>query len=444
MPHSADRSSYYLLGKYKIQDRIGTGGMAEVYRGFHEKLNRTVAVKILHPSLTNDPEFTARFEREARLAANLRHPGIVQVYDFDMQGDLYFLIMEYINGGSLKKHLEDLSSLNEYMPLKEVSRTVRQIANALDYAHDQGMLHRDLKPANILIDDSGNTYLSDFGIARLVDSSEITRSGSILGTPAYMSPEQCEGKPLTPVSDLYSLGIVIFEMISGHVPFDAESSLAVLQMHIHEDIPLLEDTRTGLPSGLDRFLQKALAKKPEDRFQSALEMARAFATLVPDFSDTVQVESRAGAIDKPSTGTNLRSVPQTGKSRPTGWLVAIGVIAVLLISAVVMVWIARQSNLAAARQCTTVESCETAAVGFSRENRPVLAIETYLKAISLVPAVEQTAHAKLKCDLADLYVKTEKTAEARKAYRECIAWTHNAEDQSTLRDYAQQKLKNLK
>ncbi|NMB55297.1 MAG: serine/threonine protein kinase [Leptolinea sp.] len=444
MPHSADRSSYYLLGKYKIQDRIGTGGMAEVYRGFHEKLNRTVAVKILHPSLTNDPKFTARFEREARLAANLRHPGIVQVYDFDMQGDLYFLIMEYINGGSLKKHLEDLSSLNEFMPLKEVSRAVRQIANALDYAHDQGMLHRDLKPANILIDDSGNTYLSDFGIARLVDSSEITRSGSILGTPAYMSPEQCEGKSLTPASDLYSLGIVIFEMISGHVPFNAESSLAILQMHIHEEIPTLEGTRTGLPSGLDQFLKKALAKKPEDRFQSALEMARVFATLVPDFSDTIQADTRTGVVDKPSAGKNRQSALESGKNRPTGWLVAIGIIAVLLISAVVMVWIARQSNLAAARQCTTVDSCETAAVGFARENKPVLAIETYLKAISLVPSIEQTAHAKLKCDLADLYVKTEKPVEARKAYRECIAWTHDVEDQSALRDYAQKKLKNLK
>jgi serine/threonine protein kinase len=444
MPQPSDRFENYLLGKYKIQNRIGSGGMAEVYRGMHEKLNRTVAIKILHPSLMNDPEFTARFEREARLAANLRHPGIVQVFDFDMQGDLYFLVMEYIKGDSLKQHLESMTSADKQMPIFEITRMVTQIAESLDYAHAQGMLHRDLKPANILIDHNGNTYISDFGIARLVDSSEITRTGSILGTPAYMSPEQCEGTPLTPLSDLYSFGIVIYEMISGHVPFDAESALAVLQKHIHEPLPGLEDSRPDLPSGMDQFLQKALAKKPEERFSTAIEMARAFSALVPDYKEKVLATSTQNAGSSLAGRKAVSRSIREGRNNSTTWSLGIGIVIVILISTVILIWVARQSDFATIRRCLTPETCEIAAMDLIRENRPVLAVEAYVKAASLVPANRQKDWAKLKCDLGDLYVRVNKITEARKAYRECIAWTHNESSMGDLRVYAEQKLKDLK
>ena len=222
MNNSSSTPNNNLLGKYQILERIGAGGMAEVYRGRHDKLDRDVAVKVLHSSLTGDPQFIARFEREARLAASLRHPGIVQVYDFDSQGDQLYLVMEFIDGGTLKQRIETLSAKGEFMPLPEISRLLTQIADALDYAHDKGMLHRDMKPSNILLDQADGLYLTDFGIARMLGGEEITRTGSILGTPAYMSPEQCEGKPLSFASDIYSLGIILFELLTGVVPFDAE------------------------------------------------------------------------------------------------------------------------------------------------------------------------------------------------------------------------------
>jgi eukaryotic-like serine/threonine-protein kinase len=165
-----------LLGKYRILERIGGGGMAEVFRGRHEKLDRDVAIKVLHSSLAGDPGFIARFEREARLAANLRHANIVQVYDFDSHGDTLFMVMEYVKGGTLKEFLETKNAANEKLPLKEIIRLFSQIASALDYAHEQGMLHRDLKPSNILLDPDGNAYLCDFGIARIIGQSKITRT----------------------------------------------------------------------------------------------------------------------------------------------------------------------------------------------------------------------------------------------------------------------------
>ena len=250
-----------ILGKYQVLERTGLGGMAEVYRGRHEQLGRDVAIKVLHPALIHDPEFLARFEREARLVANLRHPNIVQMFDFDTQDDQVFMVMEFIAGGSLKQRLDELKSSGQFMPLDEIARILNQMAAALDYAHTRKMLHRDLKPSNILLDASGNVYLTDFGIAHMMGGTRLTNTGSLLGTPAYMSPEQGRGEPLTIASDLYSLGIILFEMITGEVPFNAETPLAILQKQINDPPPPVEIYRKDLPVGVGKVLAKALSKK---------------------------------------------------------------------------------------------------------------------------------------------------------------------------------------
>ncbi|MBN2550397.1 MAG: serine/threonine protein kinase [Anaerolineales bacterium] len=264
------------LDKYEIIERKGRGGMATVYKAYHPRLNRYVAIKVLHSHLAEASDFLSRFEREAKAVAALRHPHIVQAYDFDIQGDIYYLVMEFIDGPNLQDRLNDLTRQGKLMPLEEVGRILHQVADALDYAHQQGMLHRDMKPSNVLLDHNGQAYLVDFGIARMLSGTQFTATGELLGTPAYMSPEQGMGQPLAPATDLYSLGIMLYEMLVGQVPFDADTPFGIIHKHINEPPPALRGLRPDLPAGLEQMLTRALAKKPEHRYRSALEMAQAF------------------------------------------------------------------------------------------------------------------------------------------------------------------------
>ncbi len=263
------------LGKYRIVEHLGRGGMAEVYKAYQPGLDRYVAIKVLHSFLATEPDFLDRFRREARIAAMLRHPNIIQVYDFDYskEDDAYYMVMEFIEGPTLKTRIQELTEKGELLPLDESIRIVTSIANALDYAHQHGMVHRDVKPANIMFTRDEQVVLADFGIAKMVGLTGLTASGAMVGTPAYMSPEQSMGQAGDERSDIYSLGVVLYQLCTGYLPFDADTPLGIALKHINAPLPSPATLNTSLPSNIEMVIKRALAKAPEDRYQSAHEFA---------------------------------------------------------------------------------------------------------------------------------------------------------------------------
>ena len=258
------------LASYTLLEPIGHGGMAVVYRAHQESLDRTVAVKVLSESLAAAPEFLERFRREARTAANLRHPNLITVHDFgeDERGVPY-LVLEYIEGATLAD-LMDAGLDDERIP-----DLLDQIAAGLDYAHARGVIHRDIKPGNVLMTADGRAVLADFGLAWLLESAHLTLTGGVIGTPEYMSPEQAAGDPIDYRSDVYALGVVLFEMLAGERPFEAESPIGLLLKHLQAPVPSVRALRPELSPAVDEVVHRALAKDPDDRFASAGELARA-------------------------------------------------------------------------------------------------------------------------------------------------------------------------
>ncbi len=261
------------LGRYQLTERLGRGGMADVYKGFQPGLDRYVAVKVLHPHLADQADFINRFQREAKAVASLRHPHIVQVFDFDVQDQNYFMVMEYIEGGkTLKELLQELNEQTQHLTLEQVVDIIAKLADALEYAHQQGMVHRDIKPSNVLVPSVSNPVLGDFGIARLVGQSGLTSSGAMIGTPAYMSPEQGRGETADERSDIYALGIVFYELMAGRPPYDADTPYGVILKHINDPLVLPTDAVGILPQAVERVLLRSLAKDPADRYASSGEM----------------------------------------------------------------------------------------------------------------------------------------------------------------------------
>jgi Tol biopolymer transport system component/uncharacterized protein YraI len=259
------------LGGYRITREIGRGGMAVVYEALQPALNRRVAIKVLPPELAFDETFVQRFAQEAQAAARLSHPNIVAIHDVGRHEDYYYIVMQMLEG----EVLSDLIQRTGRLPADRTLRIVGQIASALDYAHGQGLIHRDIKPANIIIGPGDQATLTDFGIAKAAENTRLTRTGMLVGTPQYMSPEQASGKPVGPASDLYALAIVIYQMLAGQVPFQGDSTPALLHQQVYEQPRPVRLHAPDLPPGVDAVLDKALATDPSQRYPSALALTRA-------------------------------------------------------------------------------------------------------------------------------------------------------------------------
>jgi hypothetical protein len=308
------------LGRYRLVERIGRGGMATVYKAYQPALERYVAVKVMHEQLAaEDPHFFKRFQREAKAVAALRHPHIVQVFDFGVEDDVPYMVMEYLEGVTLKRELQALTAQGETMPLGEAGRIFGAIAGAVAHAHGQGMAHRDLKPANVMLTTKGEVVLTDFGIARIVGGTQYTATGAILGTPAYMSPEQGQGQGGDERSDVYALGVILYEMVAGRVPFDADTPLAVIYKHISDPLPLPRHLNPALPEAVEQVILKALAKRPEDRYQRVADMAQALADALAGETATLERESYATqVVAGPGPEPGPGSAPSTGLP-PWAW-----------------------------------------------------------------------------------------------------------------------------
>ncbi len=294
------------LGPYQIVAPLGEGGMAAVYKAYQPAMDRYVALKVLPRHFASDPQFVTRFQQEARVVAQLQHPHILPVFDFGEADGYTYIVMPFVKSGTLTDLLKGPA-----LSLPHIRTLVTQIGSALDYAHARGLVHRDVKPSNVLIDETGNCLLTDFGLAKIMEGSiHLTTSGAIMGTPAYMSPEQGLGQKIDKRSDIYSLGVILYEMAVGRTPYVAETPMAVVIKHINDPLPPPHTIKPDLPEALERVILKALAKTPEDRFASAGEMVRALQAAIPETTLAAPTTEAALRIEEPAPETVKQAPPQ--------------------------------------------------------------------------------------------------------------------------------------
>lgn len=354
-------SSSSLIGqtlgnKYRIIELLGKGGMATVYKGYQEEIDRFVAIKVLPPHPGQDAEFVERFRLEARTIARLQHPHILPVYDYGTEGDILYLAIAYVEGGSLGDKID-----SGPMPLKTVESYLREIASALDYAHRRGIVHRDIKPDNILINSEGYTLMSDFGIAKLLSGeSKLTATGGMVGTPAYMAPEQAQGVEVGPAADIYALGVVAYEMITGKQPYVADTPLQVVMKHVTDPVPRITEALASVPAALENVMLRVLAKNPADRYPTATAFVEDFSRAIAGQTvepPTITVSTNAMMPDPPETmrftsapqgtvvGSTTQSMPAPASTNNT--LLILGgltIIALLVIAIVALVIFALNQN----------------------------------------------------------------------------------------------------
>ncbi|MFC7392505.1 Stk1 family PASTA domain-containing Ser/Thr kinase [Scopulibacillus cellulosilyticus] len=343
-----------LSGRYEIISRLGDGGMAIVYKARDLILERLVAVKILRSEFSNDDDFIRRFHREAESVSSLSHPNIVSIYDIGEEDDCYFIVMEYVDGETLKDFIKQHSPI----PIAEAVYILKQIALALEHAHDHGIVHRDIKPHNILIDEQGGVKVTDFGIAVAMNSATITFTNSIMGSAHYLSPEQAKGSKATIKSDIYALGIVMYELLTGRLPFPGTSPVTVALKHLNEQMPLPSEYRSDIPQSLENIVIKATAKSPEKRYENMPELYNDLSTaLNPDRQNeprlvladededdeektkiipAIKPDNHEELNDAPAqdTANNNQAEPKKKKGKRILWIVIIAII--LLIGAGVL------------------------------------------------------------------------------------------------------------
>ena len=306
-----------LDGRYALEMPIGSGGMADVYRAKDQLLERTVAVKILHRQYENDTEFIARFQREAKAAARITHPNIVNVYDVGVAEGRHYIVMEYVPGRTLKERIKEEAAL----PVPEALRIAGQIASALAQAHADQLVHCDIKPHNILVMPDGTVKVADFGIARAVTESTMTYNDSVMGSVHYFSPEQASGTTITPKSDVYSLGIVLYEMLTGHVPFDGNTAVSIARRHLDEEPQPLHSILPGIPPVVDALVMRMMAKDPAQRPNSAqlvrdIRRAEQLSASIGETASVPAFDPDATRVLTPGEAQEISAFAEEGEESP--------------------------------------------------------------------------------------------------------------------------------
>ncbi len=347
----AEQQQRVLGDRYEIHQRLARGGMAQVYLARDRSLDRPVAVKELVPEFATDPSFVERFRREAQAAANLAHPNIVGVYDWGTQDGTYFIVMEYVDGPSLSQVIRRDGPLH---PRRAVE-IANEVAAALGFAHSRGVVHRDIKPGNVLLTSTGQSKVTDFGIARALSSPEddLTQAGSVMGTATYFSPEQAQGLPVDPRSDLYSLGVVLYEMVTGRPPFTGETPLAIAYKHVQDAPPSPSTVIPDLPLGLEAIIMKLLQKRPDDRYASAEDLRADLNRFLDGSATSAERAVGAAALVGAGAATTVQSAVQDPTTLPpdedpeeeehksrTGVFLTV-IVLLLLVLAGLLFWFAR-------------------------------------------------------------------------------------------------------
>ncbi len=374
------------LGAYQILEQIGRGGMATIFKAYHPAMDRYVAVKMLASHFAQDETFVPRFTQEARTLARLEHPHVLPVYDYGEQEGTTYLVMRYIEAGTLK----DLITGQGPLELDQVAHILDQVGRALGYAHSQDVIHRDIKPANVLIDARGDAFLMDFGIAKMVaGTAQFTATGAIVGTPAYMSPEQGMAEPADHRSDIYALGVVLYEMVTGRVPFEAETPLAVLLQHVNAPLPPPRQIKPDLPAAIERVILKAVAKSPDDRFQTAEDMVQAFHKAMTDLA-TLETDAPLPFDESFETQVvDAFPLPETlvtpSTPKPRSWLPIIGAVAALAVAALIVLLLLSNQDDDAPPPTSTTPPTSTAPLETDTPPQPS---ETPTQAATSAPQTE--------------------------------------------------------
>jgi hypothetical protein len=343
----AHMSTPALIGRYKIKSELGRGGMATVYLAFDPNFNRDVAVKVLPREMLHDPQFRARFEREIKTAAGLEHPSIVPVYDVGEDNGQPYFVMRLMTGGSLADMIE-----RGRISLEDTARIISKIAQGLTYAHRKGVIHRDLKPDNILFDDNGAPFISDFGVARLSESTGSLTGSGIIGTPAYMSPEQAQGGNIDQRSDIYGLGVIVYQMLSGRQPYSADTPMGVVVKHITEPVPEILEQVPDLPGGVDEVVRSSMAKDRNKRYSTAVDLAKALNMIA---------FGNEGEFSTSNTGIHTRIYKAPGQSSSRGVLTGVGVALIVILVLAVGIFLLRNQLFAAPEVQSTAAPALTAA-----------------------------------------------------------------------------------